>query len=181
SPSLNARGLQVWPDGIKDALNPVTLTYADAPVTLDKESNDTPETAQPITLPTVVCGRFDRPGDADWYTLKAKAGEAVTVDLLCERLDLPGDPFVIVFDSKGAELASFDDHGSNVNALVQFNRDPLGVFRFPKDDTYRLFVQERYRNGGPRYQYVLRLVRPEPDFFPVAFHETNPDPTCPVV
>ena len=46
---------------------------------------------------------------------------------------------------------------SNFNALAQFNRDPLGVFRFPSDGVYRLLVQERYRNGGPRYQYVLKL------------------------
>jgi hypothetical protein len=103
------------------------------------------------------------------------------VDLLCERLDLPGDPFVIVFDAKGAELATFDDHGINFNALAQFNRDPLGVFRVPADGTYRLFVQERYRNGGARYQYVLRLAKNEQDFYPVVCHETPSSPSCPVV
>jgi hypothetical protein len=179
SPSLNTRGLQVWP--LKEALTPVTLTYADAPVTRDREPNDTAESAQPIALPTVVCGRFDRPGDADWYAFTAKKGEAVAVDLLCERLDFPGDPVVIIFDSKGNELATFDDHGANVNALAQFNRDPLGVFRAPGDGSYRVLVQERYGQGGARYGYVLRLTRATPDFYPVAFHETNPDPTCPVV
>jgi hypothetical protein len=181
TPSLNARGMQFWPAGVKNALDPATVTFADAPVTLDREPNDTAESAQTITLPTVVCGRFDRPGDADWYTFKAKKGEAFDVDLLCERLDLPGDPFVILFDAKGKELATFDDHGANVNALAQFNRDPLGVFRVPADGTYRAFVQERYRAGGARYQYVLRLTKATPDIFPVVFHETNPDPTCPLV
>src|SRR5262249_5728439 len=155
SPSINARGLQVWPEG-QAAHNPITLALADAPITLDKEPNDTAETAQPITLPTVICGRFDKPGDADWYEFKGKAGDAWTVDLLCERLDLPGDPFVLIFDAKGNEAAAFDDHGINTGSLAQFNRDPLGTFRVPADGVYRVFVQERYRNGGPRYQYVLR-------------------------
>jgi hypothetical protein len=180
TPSLNARGLQTWLKGL-DSLNPATLLYAPAPVVVEREPNDTADTAQEITLPAVVCGRFDRPGDADWYSFTAKAGEQVAIDLLCERLEMPGDPFVIVTDAKGAELATFDDHGINVNALAQFNRDPLGTFTAPANGTYRVLVQERYGHGGPRFLYALHLGKPQPDFYPVAFHETNPDPTCPVV
>lgn len=179
SPSLNARGVQVWP--IKNGLNPITLAYADAPITLDREPNDTSETAQPITLPTVVCGRFDKPGDADWYSFTAKANQTFAVDLLCERLELPGDPYVIVFDGKGNEIATFDDHGINFNALAQANRDPLGVLRIPADGQFKVFVQERYRNGGARYQYVLKITNVEPDFYPVVFHETPNEPSCPCV
>jgi hypothetical protein len=181
SPSLNARGLQVWPDGMKNALTPITVSFAEAPITLEKEPNDTPETAQPIKLPTVICGRFDKPGDADWHSFTAKQGDSFAVDLLCERLELPGDPYVIVFDSKGNEIATFDDHGINFNALAQANRDPLGVLRIPADGKYRLFVQERYRNGGARYQYVLKITNVEPDFYPVVFHETPNEPSCPCV
>jgi hypothetical protein len=181
SPSLSARGLQFFPEGWKHALNPVTLTLADAPVTLDQEPNDAADQAQPITLPTVIAGRFDRAGDADWFSFKGKANEVFTLDLLCERLGLPGDPFVIVFDDKGNELQTVDDHGINFNALAQFNRDPLGSFRVPKDGEYRVFVQERYRNGGARYQYVLRLAKAVPDFFPVAVHETPNEPSCPLI
>jgi hypothetical protein len=120
SASANARGTQVWP--FQNGLNPITLAFADAPITLDREPNDTAETAQPITLPTVICGRFDKPGDADWYRFIAKKGDSFAVDLLCERLELPGDPYVLVFDSKGIEIAAFDDHGINFNALAQANR-----------------------------------------------------------
>jgi hypothetical protein len=181
SPTLNARGVQLWPAGIKDCLNPVTLASGDLPITLEREPNDSKETAQALTLPTTVCGRLDRPGDIDWYTFTAKANEAINVDLLCERLGLPGDPFVIVFDAKGQELATIDDHGVNFNALAQFNRDPVGLFRVPSDGTYRLFVQDRYQAGGARYQYVLRLAKNEQDFYPVVVHETPSDPSCPVV
>jgi hypothetical protein len=181
SPSLNTRGVQFWPDAVKNALNPVTLFPADAPVTTDHEPNDSAETAQPIRLPTVIAGRFDKPGDADWFTFEAKAGDTYAVDLLCERLDLPGDPFVIFFDAKGNELTSFDDHGINFNSLAQFNRDPIGTFRAPANGSFRVLVQERYGKGGPRYQYVLRLTKVVPDFFPVVFHETASDPTCPLV
>lgn len=181
SPSLNARGLQRWPPGLENALNPMTLVYATAPVTREREPNDTPDTAQEIILPTVICGRFDKPGDADWYTFNAKAGETLAVDLLCERLDMPGDPFVIITDTKGNEIGTIDDHGINFNSLAQFNRDPVGNFTIPANGKYRMLVQERYRHGGPRFTYALRIGKPEPDFYPVAFHETPVDPSCPLV
>jgi hypothetical protein len=179
SPALNARGFQFRP--VADALNPVTLTYADAPLTREREANDTAETAQPIALPTVVCGRFDRPGDSDWYTFKAKAGQTVAVDLLCERLGMPGDPVVILRNAKGEEVAAFDDHGTNTEALTQFNRDPLGTFGIPEDGSYHLLVQERTHRGGPGYLYALRIGPIQPDFYPVIFHETQNEPTCPVL
>jgi hypothetical protein len=181
APSVKMRGWQLLPKELGNSLTPITIAQADAPVTVEREPNDSAETAQEIELPTVICGRFDRPGDADWYTFSAKAGEAIRVDLLCERLDLPGDPFVLIADDKGREVAQFDDHGISYNALALYNRDPFGTFNVPATGKYRLLVQERYGKGGPRYPYVLSLGKPIPDFFPVAFHETNPDPTCPLV
>jgi hypothetical protein len=178
SPSVGARGQQFFPF---DSLNPVTLVRADAEVTLDQEPNDAADKAQAIALPTVIAGRFDKPGDADGFSFKGKANDVYTVDLLCERLGLPGDPFVIIFDSKGNELQTADDHGINFNALAQANRDPQQSFRVPADGEFRVFVQERYRNGGARYQYVLRLVKAVPDFFPVVVHETPNEPSCPTI
>ena len=164
-------------EGDPELVRRILALPADAPITLDREPNDTAETAQPIMLPTVICGRFDKPGDADWYSFTAKKGDSFAVDLLCERLEMPGDPFVLVFDPKGNEIAAFDDHGINFNALAQANRDPLGVLKISADGQYKLFVQERYRQGGPRYQYVLRLTKAAPDLFPVAFPETPADPS----
>jgi hypothetical protein len=181
SVTLNARGLQHWPPGLDRALNPMTLAFADAPLTYEHEPNDTAATAQAIILPTVVCGRFDKPGDADWYTFAAKAGESIQIDLLCERLGLPGDPFVLVTDAKGNEVTSLDDHGINFNSLAQNNRDPLGNFTAPATGTYRLLVQDRYRNGGARFVYALSIGKPKPDFYPAAFHETPVAPSCPLV
>lgn len=181
SPTLNARAVQIWPEGVKNPLNPVTLVLADAPVTRDQEPNDSPESAQAVSLPTVISGRFDKPGDVDWYSFTAKTNDNISVDLLCERLDFPGDPFVLVFDKKGNEISAIDDHGINSNSLAQFNRDPLGTFRIPSDGEYRVAVQERYRHGGQRYPYVLRLGKAKGDFYPVVYHETPVDPTCPVI
>jgi hypothetical protein len=94
---------------------------------------------------------------------------------------MPGDPYVLVSDEKGREVAQFDDHGISFNALSLYNRDPAGTFNVPANGTYRLFVQDRYRQGGPRYGYAMRVGKPRPDFDPVVFHATNPDPTSALV
>jgi hypothetical protein len=191
APCLSVRGFQSWAPGIPDALNPMTLIYAAAPVVREDEPNDTPEGAQPISRPAIICGQFRTAGDADWFSFNAKAGETVTLDLVCERLELPGDPFLVLTDARGVELASFDDHGDNVafdniTMLVQFNRDPLGTFSAPADGRYCVLIQERNGKHGARYGYALRVSSPEPDFYTVAFHETLDDsssssiPTCPV-
>jgi hypothetical protein len=181
SPSLTARGVQFYPKGLENALNPATILFSTAPVTAEREPNDAADKAQEITLPTTVSGRLDRDGDADWYTFTAKAGKSIAVELFCERLDRPGDPFVVITDEKGTELTTFDDHGINHNGLAQNNRDPVGTFNPPKDGKYRILVQDRYRNGGARFLYALSLKVAEPDFFPVAFHETPNEPSCPTV
>jgi hypothetical protein len=179
--ALNARTFQVWSDKVADALNPVTLVRADTPPTLEHEPNDTAATAQPLTLPAVVCGRFDRPGDVDWYKFTAKANDVIAVDLLCERLGRPGDAVVTLRNENGEDVATLDDFGTNDDALTQLSQDPAGTFTIPADGTYHLLVQERFRRGGPRYTYVLRVGKAQPDFYPVVYHEATNSPNCPTV
>jgi hypothetical protein len=159
----------------------VMMLHADHPVVVEAEPNDSADKAQPIALPCVLCGRLDRAGDADWYSFALNAGEAVHVEAFGERLERPGDLFLLITDEKGRELTTFDDHGISFNALALFNRDPVGTFTAPAKGTYRLLVQDRYRQGGPRHTYAVRIAKPTEDFQPVAFHSTNPHPTSPLV
>jgi hypothetical protein len=39
-----------------------------------------------------------------------------------------------------------------------------------------VLVQDRYRRGGARHQYVLEIRKPAPDFFSAAIHSSNPNP-----
>jgi hypothetical protein len=182
APYLSAGAFQVWPPGMPDALNPVTLVFATAPVMVETEPNDTPETAQAVSRPSLICGRFHTAGDADWFGIPAKAGETILLDLVCERIESPGDPFLVVTDAQGQELATFDDQGENatvdgVTLLLQLNRDPRGSFTAPSDGLYRVMVQDRTGRHGARCHYALRVGAPEPDFLPVVLHETLDDPS----
>ena len=167
SPNLNARGMQFYPAELPGALNPATVVFADAPVTLEQEPNDTPETAQPITLPTVVCGRLDKPGDADWYTFTGQGGRdrgrgsVVRTPRLSRR--------------RLRHLLRCQGHrGWRPSTITASTSTPWprpiairsACFGPRPTGTYKIFVQERYRNGGPRYQYVLKLTPVVPDFYP---------------
>src|SRR5262249_28095679 len=150
---LSAGAFQVWPPGIPDALNPVTLVPATAPMLVETEPNDTPETAQAIRRPSLICGRFQTAGDVACFGIQAKAGETVLLDLVCERIESPADPFLVVTDAQGQELATFDDQGENatvdgVTLLLQLNRDPRGSFTAPSDGLYRVAVQDRTGRHG---------------------------------
>ncbi len=52
--------------------NPVRLARIDGPLTSEIEPNDTPDQAQPLTLPVEVVGRFNPRNDRDYYSFHAQ-------------------------------------------------------------------------------------------------------------
>jgi hypothetical protein len=178
APSLNMPGIQLCPKELGSVRNGLTLLSTDIPITLEREPNDTADTAQALPPTALVCGRFDRPGDTDWYTIAAKADQPIAIELFGERLGVPGDARVVVIDAQGNDVATIDDHGIDKGGteLFQTNRDPMGLFTPPADGMYRLLVQETYGQGGALYVYALRVGPPRPDFAPVAFFEDPNEP-----
>jgi len=174
--TFTLRGFQVQPK-FGDALtNAHPLLLVDTPITLEVEPNDTPDQAQPITLPAVVSGRFDRERDADWYDFETAEAGPYTFEVYCERLGGRADPYLVVMDSKGARVTELDDFGPRVNAFDGHLRDPSGQVNLVGKTKYRVLVQDRYRRGGARSQYVLTIKRAQPDFFAAAIHSQNPGP-----
>jgi hypothetical protein len=170
------RGFQVRPKFGDAFANAQTLLVVDTPVTLEAEPNDTPGKAQPITLPAVVSGRFDRERDADWYEFETTDAGPYAFEVYCERIGGRADPYIVVADAKGTRVAELDDFGHRINAFDGHLRDPSGLVNLGAKTKYRMLVQDRYRRGGARYQYVLTVGKPVPDFFVAAIHSANPGP-----
>jgi hypothetical protein len=171
------RGFQVRPEFGGAFANAQTLLVVDSPVTREVEPNDTPEKAQPLTLPAVVSGRFDRERDADWYEFETAEGGPYAFEVYCERLAGRADPYLVVADGRGTRVAELDDFGHRINAFDGHLRDPSGLVNLSAKTKYRVLVQDRYGRGGARYQYVLTINKPVPDFFVAAIHSANPGPT----
>ena len=154
----------------------VPVLATDMPVTLEVEPNDDPKHPQKITLPAVVSGRFDRERDADWYEFETTEDGPYAFEVYSERIAGRADPYLVVVDDKDARIAEFDDFGQRVNAFDGHLRDPSGMVNLVKKRSYRVLVQDRYRRGGARFQYVLTVHKAVPDFFPAVIHHQNPGP-----
>lgn len=163
--------------GLDGALgDAVPLVVVDAPVTLEAEPNSTREQPQVLTLPAVVSGRFDEPRDADWYEITPTENASYAFEVYCERIGGRADPYVAVFDEQNNRVTELDDYGHRVNAFDGHLRDPSGSVGLTANKKYKLLVQDRYSRGGSRYQYVLKVTKPQPDFFVAAIHSQNPGP-----
>ena len=72
---------------------PNSLPFAQdsLPECMEQEPNDSPEHAQAVTLPIIVNGRIDRPGDRDVFRFEGKAGQEIVAEVYARRLDSPVD------------------------------------------------------------------------------------------
>lgn len=170
-------GYQFQPRPAGVAAGAVPLLVVDSPVSAEVEPNDDADKAQVIRLPAVVSGRFDRPRDADWYEFEAPESGPYAFDVYCERIAGRADPYLVVVDDKGTRLSELDDFGHRMNAFDGHLRDPSGVVNLTAKKRYRVLVQDRYRRGGARFQYVLVVRKPSPDFYAAVIHHQNPGPS----
>ena len=171
--TLTGFQFQPRPIGLADA---VPLLVADTPVSLEVEPNDEANKPQKIQLPAVVSGRFDRPRDADWYEFEAPQDGPYAFEVYCERIAGRADPYLVNVDDKGNRIGESDDFGHRINAFDGHLRDPSGMVNLTGKRRYRVLVQDRYRRGGTRFQYVLVIRKPVADFYAAVMHHQNPGP-----
>ena len=172
--ALTGYQVRLSPGGIP--ANPVPVLVTDQAVTLEQEPNNDPAKGQKIALPAVVSGRFDQERDADWYEFTPPSDGEYMVDVYCERIGGRADPVAVVMDDKDSRIVELDDFGPRVNAFDGHIRDPQGIVRLSAKRVYRLLVQDRYRRGGPRQQYVLVVRSAAPDVHAMVIHHQNPGP-----
>lgn len=154
----------------------VPVLVVGAPITLEAEPNDDPKKPQAIQLPAVVSGRFDQERDADWYEFEVPETASYSFEVYCERIGGRADPYLVIVDDKDARITELDDFGIRTNAFDGHLRDPSGVTNLTAKKKYRVLVQDRYKRGGARFQYVLTIHKATPDFYPAVIHSQNPGP-----
>jgi len=134
------------------------------PECLEKESNDSPQSAQSITLPVIINGRVDKPGDWDVFRFEGHAGAQIVAEVYARRLDSPLDSMLKLTDAAGRQLAFNDDHEDKGSGLNTHHADSLILTALPADGTYYLHLGDAQRQGGMEYAYRLRISAPRPDF-----------------
>ncbi|MEW5981129.1 MAG: hypothetical protein AB1806_02015 [Acidobacteriota bacterium] len=144
--------------------NRVAFAVNTLPEVLEVEMGPAAERRQSVTLPIIVNGRVDRPGDWDEFTFPAKAGDTIVADVQARRLGSPLDSVLELTGPAGTRVAFSDDVEDKGAGLVTHHADSSLTAVLPAAGTYRVRISERQQKGGSEYAYRLRISRPQPDF-----------------
>jgi hypothetical protein len=148
----------VWLHDDQGASVPQPFLVGTLPELVEKEPNNDAKSAQKVSLPAVVNGRFEKANDVDCYSVMLKKGQTLVAAFEgWAMLRSPMDAVLQIVSSDGFVVAENNDfHGL----------DPLIAFFAPKDGVYivRTFAFPaipdttiRFR-GGDNYVYRLTLT-----------------------
>jgi hypothetical protein len=144
--------------------NSVPFALDTLPECLETEPNNSPETAQHVTLPLVINGRIDQPGDWDVFAFEGRAGQQIVAEVMARRLDSPVDSVLKLTDAAGRQLAFNDDHEDKGTGLNTHHADSWLSATLPAKGAYYLYLGDTQHKGGLEYAYRLRIGPPRPDF-----------------
>ena len=124
----------------------------------ERNNNDSPSSAQKLTLPVTVNGTLVGP-DQDYYRFSAKAGERLVFEVDARRNGSAVDPVVQIFSSSGKDLASNNDGSAiGVDARVELTFARAGdYFALVHDAKYSEQEQNFYRLKIGNYPYAESL------------------------
>jgi hypothetical protein len=144
--------------------NRVPFAVDTLPECLEQEPNNQQDNAQKVSLPVIVNGRIDQPGDCDVFCFEGRAGGEVVAEVYARRLDSPLDSVLKLTDAVGKQLAFNDDHEDKGSGLNTHHADSWLRAALPANGTYYLYLGDVQRQGGPEYAYRLRISPPRHDF-----------------
>jgi hypothetical protein len=155
-----------WMDRIRArSINDGNVDQTGKPLTIlpETEPNSESGEATTITLPLIVKGAIDPPGDLDYYNFKIDAAKTLVFEIRTPDVHPPDfSPRLTVTDKEGARV--FDNiyrkvggDGDDWDKTVE----PKIVYAFDKPGTYTVEIQDlTSRQGGENYRYDL-VVRPQ--------------------
>ena len=159
------RGLHSVP-GVSNGFFTGDVVFAvdDLPEVSEHEPNNGPSSALSVTLPVIINGRIDGPGDVDMFTFDCRAGENVVAEVVARRLNSPLDSYLKIFDSHGRQIAFNDEFEDKEAGLLTNQADSRLEFTAPATGQYFAQIGDTRKQGGEDFAYRLRIGPPRPDF-----------------
>ena len=136
----------------------------DGPQRTESEPNDALDQSMQVTLPLVVDGCIQTPGDVDIYQFQGKAGEEIVAEVFARRLDSPLDSLVRLNGESGEVLAWNDDCEDKGSGLITHHADSYLRATLPSDGRYSIRLTDAQAHGGGDFNYRVRIAAPQPDF-----------------
>jgi hypothetical protein len=134
--------------GLNGLSSPRSFFVSDHTELLETEPNETPKTAQSVSLNLVINGRIGIGGDLDGFRFSAKKGQRILIECWAERIDSRLRAVMELYDDKGRRLA--------VNRGY-FGIDPLIHFQAPNDGTYVVKIFDLIYSGSSEHFYRLNI------------------------
>jgi hypothetical protein len=136
------------------------LVVVPEPVVVENGPNETPATAQNVTLPAALCGCIEKNEDVDYYRFQAQQGQRWLFVTRCARLEdrihdlqTHADPILTLRTASGMTVAAADNH--------LYHPDPVLVWDCPQSGEYVLEIRDVRYQGNPYWEYCVE-VRQQP-------------------
>ncbi len=144
--------------------NQVSFALGDEPEVIEAVANDDLVHAQKLTLPVVVNGRIEKPGDSDFFSFAGHAGDEIVAEVFARRLNSPLDSILHLLDAQGKQIALNDDNEDKGAGLTTHHADSRIALKLPADGVYYIQLSDTQHQGGPEFSYRLHVGAPRPDF-----------------
>ena len=122
------------------------------PNVIETESNNDPEIATSIELPSLINGVVNPGGDEDYYVFEGTKGQRCVFSVNAYRLNNVSqqffNPTISVFSADGVELARSNGF---------YSLDPLIDITLPDDGPYLLRIRDLLHRGNPDSVYRLMI------------------------
>lgn len=127
----------------------------------EQENGEREGDALSVSVPGLVEGTIDRPGDVDRYAFKAERGQQVAFEVETPQVGPPQfNPRFGILDEEGRELFSnvYKRLGRQLTFYLK-TVEPKTLYTFERSGDYSLVVSDltrRFGNAGFRYRLLLR-------------------------
>ncbi len=150
-----------WPS------NPVATYVTALPIVMESpdDNNDavkalsSPPSA--LSLPCVINGRIDAPGDVDCFVFEAKKDDKLSFEVKARRLQSELDSTIRIVNEKGATLAENDD----LRLGKRGSQDSwIETWTAPDDGKYAIEIRDMHLRGGDSFMYAIEVTHARPYF-----------------
>ena len=138
----------------KSAGWPVPVRVSDRPETVEAEPNNDAKSANKLAVPGGISGVFATKSDIDTFTIAAKKGKKLAIQVLTYEVNSPAEVYLRVLDTEGKVLAKSDP----TKAVLKLDFDP------PADGDYQIACEHLNYLAGPSEVYHLSVEPVGPDF-----------------
>ena len=126
------------------------------------EAPDEASKAMVVTLPSLLVGSIEHPGDIDRVRFEAKVGDRIALEIETPRATVPVfNPYLKMVDAEGAEVLTNVHSILNANTEIEKQIRPKVIHSFPRAGEFTLEIRDiTAAFGGPSMAYRV-LIRPQ--------------------